>query len=289
MIIMRVICIYYKNVLPLKVTNIQYLQECVNFEMKNGDKLCNFVALYRSPSQILSPNPLHRSQDEFQKFAKNLELNLDTVSANNQFINETTHLTRNASSCVDLIFTSPPNLVIESGVHSSLHENCHHQITSAKFNLKIYYQPPYERGVWRYQKANSENIRKVISEFPWERRFANSDVDEKVYFFNKTIKSIISNYIPHETIVCSDGDPPWINKNIKKLINDKNHAYKSYRQNENNSRTFQNFQFLQSKLNYLIEESKHKYHARLSPLLHENKLIIDFRRKAEIFNTFFAK
>ena len=50
----------------------------------------------------------------------------------------------------------------------------------------------------------------------------------------------------------------------KKLINDKNHAYKSYRQNENNSLTFQNFQFLQSKLNSLIEESKHKYHARLT-------------------------
>ena len=67
------ICIYYNNFLPLKVTNIQYLQECINFEMKIGDKLCNFVALYRSPSQ---------SQDEFEKF----ELNLDTVSANNPFL-----------------------------------------------------------------------------------------------------------------------------------------------------------------------------------------------------------
>ena len=74
------ICIYYKNLLPLKVTNIQYLQECINFEMKIGDKLCNFVALYRSPSQ---------SQDEFEKFAKNLELNLDTISANNPFLSVT--------------------------------------------------------------------------------------------------------------------------------------------------------------------------------------------------------
>ena len=71
------ICIYYKKLLPLKVTNIQYLQECINFEIKIGDKLCNFVALYQSPSQ---------SQDEFVKFAKNLELNLDTVSANNPFL-----------------------------------------------------------------------------------------------------------------------------------------------------------------------------------------------------------
>ena len=77
-----------------------------------------------------------------------------------QLINEPTHLTRNASSRIDLIFTSQPNLVMESGVHSSLHENCHHQMTFAKFNLKIYYPPPYEQEVWHYQKANSENISK---------------------------------------------------------------------------------------------------------------------------------
>ena len=37
------ICIYYKNLLSLKVTNIQYLKECINFEMQIGYKLCNFV------------------------------------------------------------------------------------------------------------------------------------------------------------------------------------------------------------------------------------------------------
>ena len=69
--------VYYKNCLPLKVTNIQYLQECLNFEMKIEEKLCNFVALYPSPSQ---------SQDEFETFAKNLELNFDTILANNTFL-----------------------------------------------------------------------------------------------------------------------------------------------------------------------------------------------------------
>ena len=32
----------------------------------------------------------------------------------------------------------------------------------------------------------------------------------------------------------------------KKLINNKNHAYKSYRQNENKSSAFQDFQLIQS-------------------------------------------
>ena len=35
------------------------------------------------------------------------------------------------------------------------------------------------------------------------RRFANSDVNEKVYLFNKTIKNIVCNYVPYEKIVCN--------------------------------------------------------------------------------------
>ena len=44
--------------------------------------------------------------------------------------------------------------------------------------------------------------------------------------YNKTITNIMSNYIPHETIISDDKGPPWINKNIKQLILDKSHEYK---------------------------------------------------------------
>ena len=141
---------------------------------------------------------------------------------------------------------------MESGVHSALHENCHHQTIYAKFNLKIYYPPPYEREIWHYQKANIENIRKAIDQFPWAMRFTNIDVNEKVNLLNKTIKNIIRSYIPHETITFDDRDPPWINNDIKELIQ----AYKSYRQNKNNIFSVHRFELLQSKLNSLVEKSK---------------------------------
>ena len=53
------VCLYYKNYLPLRVLNISYLKEYLNFELKIGNKSCNFIALYRSPSQ---------SQDNFETF-----------------------------------------------------------------------------------------------------------------------------------------------------------------------------------------------------------------------------
>ena len=65
---------------------------------------------------------------------------------------------------------------------------------------------------------------------------------------NKTIKNIAQTYIPHETITCDDRDLPWINKDIKKLIYEKNQTYKSYRPNKNKIFSVHQFELLQSKL-----------------------------------------
>ena len=54
--------------------------------------------------------------------------------------------------------------------------------------------------------------------FPWGKSFRNLRINEMVYLFNKTIKNILSNYIPHERVTCDDRDPPWINNKIKQLI-----------------------------------------------------------------------
>ena len=64
-----------------------------------------------------------------------------------QIRKEPTHILSNSASGIDLICTSQPNLVMHSGVHTSLHPNCHHQIRFAKFNLFIFYPPPYKRLV----------------------------------------------------------------------------------------------------------------------------------------------
>ena len=45
------VCIYYRNSFPLKILGLHYLQECINFEIMIGGKLCRFVSLYRSPNQ----------------------------------------------------------------------------------------------------------------------------------------------------------------------------------------------------------------------------------------------
>ena len=219
-----------------------YLQECITFEVRIGRKCCKFICLYRSPNQ---------TNDEFESFLKNFELTLDKIHEDNPFmisvlgnfnaksnnwcknditfhessmidavtsnyglhqlIQEPTLILNSSSSCIDLIFTSQPYLVMQSGVHSSLHPNCYHRVVFTKFNLSILYPPTYERTVWFYKKANSELIRRSINEFYWISALSNVSVDEKVAYFTETLLNTIHNFTPHERIVCDDRDPPRIN------------------------------------------------------------------------------
>ena len=36
--------------------------------------------------------------------------------------------------------------------------------------------------------------------------------NDMVNLFNRTIKNILHNFIPHEKITCDDRDPPWISQ-----------------------------------------------------------------------------
>ena len=166
--------------------------------------------------------------------------------------------------------------------------------------------------------SNGDLIRRSINEFDWDRAFANKHVDEKVLIFNKTVLNILSNFIPHEVIVCDDKDPPWLNEKIKLLINEKLRTYNAYRKNISNSQLRKNLSSLQQRLRDLIDDLKQKYFRLteklntiqkstkaywallkiflnnrkkhvIRPLSHNNKYVTDFKEKAELFNSFFAK
>ena len=142
-----------------------------------------------------------------------------------QMITEATHILECSSSCIDFIFTTQPNLVVESGVHQSLHPNCHHQIVLP---------PPYPRDIWHYKQADTELIRRVITDSNWDRAFLNTNVNEKVSIFISTLLNILSKFILHETIVCSDKDPPWFIGQSNLSFKKKKDTFNKYRKSKNN-------------------------------------------------------
>ena len=180
----------------LRILNISNLNEFSNFEVSISNKICCFLQLYRS---------LSWKQDEFQEFKSNVETNLYALSTNNSFltvmvgdfnaksndwylndltsfkssqieflasqfamspvIKEPTHVLDIPKSCIDLIFTSQTNRIMDSGIPPSLCFNCHHQIIYAKFDLKVFHPPPYpyKRTVWYFSRVNSDYIKKPLT------------------------------------------------------------------------------------------------------------------------------
>ena len=59
--------IYYKSRFRLKMFDIYFMQECLNFHLVIGEELCHFISLDRSPNQF---------HDEFNSFIKKTRIKI---------------------------------------------------------------------------------------------------------------------------------------------------------------------------------------------------------------------
>ena len=128
----------------------------------------------------------------------------------------------------------------------------------------------------------------------------------------------MKNFIPHETIVCDDKDPPWFNKRIKSLIQEGALLLETFRKNRNNVEIITCLNNFNDRLALLINTAKQNFYSKIveklqntqrsskaywsllkiflnnkkipiiPPLYHNNEFVIDFKKKAELFNSFFA-
>ena len=345
------VCIYYKDHLPLKIRNdVSTLNECIVVEIKNQKQKCFVSCLYRSPSQ--SPDELKIFCDDLEEtlFKLNAESPLCSVvlgdfnarckkwfsnDINNipgveldkltsltgykQLIKEATNIEPNKSkTCIDLIFSSQPNLISDSGVHPSLFQTCHHQIIYAKIDLKFYLPPPYEREVWCYDRARIDQINRSILMFDWENAFLHLDANEQVELFNMTLLNIFRNFIPNKMLKCNSKEAPWITKEIKTNLRKKTRLYKKFISNGYNTTDLNNLANQSRHCSELIDSSKKTHFRKLSsklndphlgpktywsilngilgkvkvpiipPLYINNTFETNFLTKANIFNDYFA-
>ena len=136
-----------------------------------------------------------------------------------QLISEPTNFEPNKKpSCIDLIFTDQPNTVLNSGTKPSLDNYCHHQIIYCRTNFNIPPPPPFQRKIWKYERANVPLIKRAISDFPWSLNLnSNPNPNWQVTFFTETILNIMSNFIPNGTIKDTPKDPPVDNQTSKNI------------------------------------------------------------------------
>ena len=188
-------------------------QNIIEFKnyLSNSEKLLNYTTSSNGLFTIILGDFNARSsvwwtKDKTTTEGTQLE-SLTSVHGFHQLISQPTHLLPQSSSCIDLIFTDQPNLIADTGVHPSLHSNCHHETKHCKLNLNIEYQPPYERLVWDYNKANIESIIKSIESLNWEVMFINKSIRKRLSISNETLMNIFSNFTPNKLVTFDDRDP----------------------------------------------------------------------------------
>ena len=346
--------IFYKNTLPVTPRRDLSFDESLVLELKLGRKKIFFTVLYRSPafqhntpefqdfllnfktlySKIKAENPFAifftgdfngHSQlwwpgGDTNPEGREIE-DLFTSLNLTQIISEPTNFEPGKKpSCIDLIVTDQPNLILDSGTRASLDSNCHHQIIYGKVNFRIPPPPPCERKIWHYHRANTAAIQRSMNNFPWpEYLNLNPDINWQVKTFIDTFLNIMSNFIPNEVKRFVPRDPPWINKQLKTLLNRKNRLFKNYKKHgyqvEDKLRldTFRNecqeavekaktlyLKNFGNKLNdpnttqksywKIINRVMNKCRApKIPPLLVNNAFILDCKEKAKQFNDFFSK
>ena len=234
-----------------------------------------------------------------------------------QVLSDPTHILESSSSFIDLIFTSQPNLVTNSGVHSSLHTNCHNQIMHAKFNLNfsIHLHMNESSGTMKMQTMIKSNgpypnstgkelflTRVLIRKFrflmklfliSWQILFLMkpksltigsllAEITKWKKWFKKKTKFI--GFIWKKSNMLATKLEKLQNLIYETLESCKSKYYKNISKNGCSKAIAPKYYW--SLLKAMLNDKKVPC---IPPVFHDNKFLPDFSKKADLFNSFFAK
>ena len=148
--------------------------------------------------------------------------------------------------------------------------------------------------------------------------FSNANAEKQVNILNDTLFNIFSDFVRSKVITVDDRDPPWINEEIKCKVKSKNKTFQQYLKNGRKIIDFEIVDKKAAELSEMIQKQKEKYFYDLSlklnnpqtspktywsiikscyngrkiptilPLSANEKIITNFKEKANFFNKYFS-
>ena len=207
---------------------------------------------------------------------------------------------------------------METGVLSSLDPHSKHNIIHGRLNVSIPHPPPYKRKIWDYKTAKTDQIRADLRRINWYDLFFNLNVSEKGLIFTDIFMDIVAKHISNKIITCNDKDAPWITPEVKTAIKRNSRVYKKWVNRGKNSNDHDKVRELRHSTNKLIKEAKLAYYTNLGnklsdpqigqkhfwtaykkiankkrntnipPIIDDGVFISNYRKKADLFNEYFA-
>ena len=184
-----------------------------------------------------------------------------------QLVEQPTYITNNSQTCIDILATDQPNLVLKNDVHPSLHSNCHHQINYAQLNFSCPPPPPHTRHIWHYSRADPDLLIKSANEYNWEENLNGLDPPLQVKHFTEVILNIAKKFIPNEIKTFNPKDPPWLTKSCKALYSKYKRQYKKCEKKNFPPEEKEKVDKLKNEYSVMVVDAKEKYLSSLGKSL----------------------
>ena len=259
------------------------------------------------------------NSDYLENPSKHL-LDLMTFNNLNQVVTSPTRYTDTTASCLSLILTPFTDIIRDVGVMTPICSD--HSVPIIKLNTNTPRDTSFKRTVYNYSKLDIDKINDWLSMSDLTNIALTEDIDMAAEKLSDTIMSCASKCMPVKTIKTNLRDPPWVNTQIKDLLEQKNRTYNRAK-HTNSAIDWAEYRTTRNAYTSAIRKRKKDYDTDLdfkisnttkfndknwwktvSSFLKKNgsetktipplesetgEIIYTCREKAELFNSFFAK
>jgi hypothetical protein len=263
-----------------------------------------------------APHSIFWDQDTTNTEGRALHSIMDQAGLT-QLIHTPTRIVNSTKSCIDLIFTTNPNIVTATGVRQKITDACDHCPIFATLKYSIPRPKAYKRWVWDFKRGSYENLRQCVLQAEWNSCFVDRDVNATVENWMSLLEKCAEAYIPHYEATIRPRDKDFMNSSIRRLMTTRDRLHKTYKLTGDEN-TGTEYRRCRNEVLSSIRQSKKiqedKLDAKVSnmntssrtwwkvcketlgpntqnlhgPLLSGDMLISDDQEKANLLNCFFA-
>lgn len=221
-----------------------------------------------------------------------------------QIIDFPTHIRGNI---LDLALTDLPERIINIEPIGNL-GNSDHSIISLNIMLNVAFNQTNEH-VPDWNKCDVDSFSDFLTSVNWESEFIDKGTEECWIYFKNRITQGMKSFIPNKRRR-QNNKPPWMNRNILRLVRLKQRLYNTYMKSKDNS-DFERFKECEKQVKKSVRQAKRRFEKNLSikenkkafnsylrtktksragvgPLKKDGKLVSDNKTMANTLNSFFG-
>ena len=140
-------------------------------------------------------------------------------------IKQPTRVTASTKSLIDLSTVSEKEKVLKLGVFET--GIADHRLNYSILRLSKTICPPVTKEIIDWKKCNVRNFKEEIRLVPWHSCQVFDDIDDNYWMIEKLYEQIKTEHLPKRKAKIRMKSLPWINSNIRKLMNQVQATYKS--------------------------------------------------------------